>query len=420
VKLLFLAHRIPYPPNKGDKIRSFHQLKTLCERGHEVHLVAFADEPRDVRYREELAKLCTSATIVPLDRRIAKIMALRGLIACQSFSVAYFASRLMEQRVGRLMSMHCFDAVVACSTPMARYVPSWLMPRSLVDLVDADSEKWGDYAQQVRPPRSWFYQLERRRLRRYERAIIARFGHAIVTTEREAALLTRPCEPLTNGRVEVITNGVDLEYFRPDMPHACVMERLPAAERSYLADLSVTRLVFTGRMDYAPNVDGVRFFVKEIFPAIREHDPRTQFLVVGANPTREVRRLGSHPGVVVTGYVEDVRPYLASASVCVAPLRIARGVQNKVLEAMASGRAVVATPAATAGLQTKSGRHLLVGQSGPDLSEMLLRLITDGPLRRRLGEQARSYVELHHRWAPLLDRYNELVESLVMPTALVR
>ena len=292
MRLLFLAHRIPYPPNKGDKIRSFHQLKALCERGHEVHLLAFADEARDLRHREELAKLCASATIVPLDRRIAKIMALGGLIRSQSFSVAYFASRLMEQRVEHQLIKRRFDAVVVCSTPMARYVPTELMPRSLVDLVDADSEKWGDYAARARPPSSWLYQLERRRLRRYERSIIAHFGHAIVTTEREAALLTRPEERLTKGRLEVITNGVDLEYFRPDLTSTWAMEHRPHAEHSYLVDSSVTRLVFTGQMDYAPNVDGVRFFVKEVFPAIREHDRQAQFLVVGANPTREVRRWG--------------------------------------------------------------------------------------------------------------------------------
>jgi sugar transferase (PEP-CTERM/EpsH1 system associated) len=418
--VLFLAHRIPYPPNKGDKIRSYHQLKALRERGHEVHLVAFADESGDLRHREELTKLCASVTIVSLDRSVAKVMALWGLVRSQSFSVAYFSSRLMEQRVSSLMTERCFDAVVACSSPMAQYVPARLMSHCLVDLIDADSEKWGDYAQQVGPPRSWLYQLERRRLRHCERAIIARCGHAIVTTEREAALLTRTDEPFENGRLEVITNGVDLEYFRPDLTSTWAMEHLPQAQRSYLADSSATRLVFTGRMDYAPNVDGVRFFVHKVFPAIRERDRQAQFLIVGANPTREVRRLGNHPGVVVTGYVEDVRPYLATASVCVVPLRIARGVQNKVLEAMASGCAVVATPTATAGLGAKSGRHLLVGQSGPDLSETLLRLMSDAPLRRRLGEQARSYVELHHRWPPLLDRYSELVESLTAPSRLLR
>jgi sugar transferase (PEP-CTERM/EpsH1 system associated) len=284
--------------------------------------------------------------------------------------------------------------------------------------VDVDSEKWRDYAHRTQPPRSWLYELEAHRLRRYEHAIVKRFAHTIVTTRREALLLKDLDEFTRRARLHTITNGVDLNHYQPDAIFA--LNGLPECERRFFDDLSKPRLVFTGAMDYYANVEGVRYFVNQIFPLILEQEPRVELLIVGSNPTAEVKRLGERAGVTVTGFVEDVRPYLSSATACVVPLRIARGVQNKILEAMAAGSAVVATPEAVAGLRVVDGEHALVGRTTDELADAALKLIEDEKLRMRVGAQARRFVEEEHDWQPLLARLSDLIESAGARAALSR
>jgi sugar transferase (PEP-CTERM/EpsH1 system associated) len=410
MKLLFLTHRIPYPPNKGDKIRSFHELCAFVARGHEVHLLAFADEARDLRYQAKLAELCASATIIPLDRRWARLRALSHLFTRAPLSLGYFGSHSMRRAVNHKLLEVDFDAVFVYSSTMAQYVPGEFNARTVVDLVDIDSEKWRDYAYRTQPPMSWLYELEAQRLRQYEHAIVMRFAHTILTTKREAALLKDLDEFTRRARLHTITNGIDLQRYQPEAVFAAA--DVPESERRFLADLSTPRLVFTGAMDYYANVEGVRYFANEVFPLIRARTPRVEFLIVGSNPTGEVRRLGDRVGVTVTGSVEDVRPYLATATVCVVPLRIARGVQNKILEAMAAGRAVIATPEAVAGLRVADGEQALIGRAPQELADAVLKLIEDESLRLRLGTQARRFVEEDHDWTPLLERLTDLVESV--------
>jgi sugar transferase (PEP-CTERM/EpsH1 system associated) len=417
MKLLFLAHRIPYPPNKGDKIRSFHEVSALVARGHEVHLLAFADDPRDLRHQTALAQLCASATIVPLHRGRAKLRALSYLLADAPLSLGYFGSARLHREVRRQLAARRYDAVFVYSSTMAQYVPDELAARTVVDLVDVDSEKWRDYTRIAPPPLSWLYELEAHRLLRYEHAIVARFAHTIVTTEREAALLKSLDEFTRRARLRAITNGVDLERYRPDALADCTLDCLPAGERQFLAKAEGPRLVFTGAMDYYANVEGARYFAEEVFPLIRERAPRAEFLIVGSNPTAAVKRLGRRPGVTVTGFVKDVRPYLAAATACVAPLRLARGVQNKILEAMASGRAVITLPEAAAGLRAVDGEHLLVARSTRELVEASLKVMQDEQVRTRLGAQARRFVEEEHAWPPLLERLVDLVESVATRAA---
>lgn len=409
MRILFLAHRIPYPPDKGDKIRSFHQLRGLVARGHEVHLCAFADDRDDLRHSETLATLCQSVHIVPLERRRAGARVLAGLLGAAPLSFRYFASAAMRRHVESTVARIRPHAVVVYSSPMAQYVPASLAARTAVDLVDVDSEKWEDYARSHSAPVSWLYATEARRLRRQEAAIVEQFGCSIVSTDREARLLpgVRP-----DGRqLYTITNGVDLDRYRPGAlpdPRAA----LPASERRFLADRSVQRLVFTGTMDYHPNVDGVTHFVADIWPRIRAVEPSAEFLIVGRHPPAHVRRLATVPGVRVTGEVADVRPYLLVADAAVVPLRLARGIQNKVLEAMACACPVVATSEVAAGLGAGAEEHLLVATSPAELASAVVRVLRDAPLRRRLGAAGRGYVERQHQWAPNAARLADLLEAM--------
>lgn len=397
MKLLFLAHRMPYPPNKGDKIRSYNEMMGFIERGHEVHLLAFADDRRDLEYQAVLALLCASVRLVPLRRHMAKLRASSNLITRQPLSLGYFASRKMRRLVEQAIAQHDVDAIFVYSSTMAQYVPRGFSSRTVVDLVDVDSEKWRDYARYKRPPKSWLYELEWKRLHRYEREIVQRFAYTILTTQREASLLDELDEFTRRARLRVITNGVDLDYFQTD---------------DEAVDSSSPRLVFIGAMDYYANIEGVCWFVEEVFPLIREREPRAEFFIVGSNPAREVLKLGERKGVTVTGFVDDVRPFLRDATVCVVPLRIARGVQNKVLQAMAAGRAIVATPEAVAGLQVEDGKEVLLARIPRDFAEAIIRIIREEPLRAELASQSLRYVEAEHDWEPLLMRLVELVESV--------
>jgi sugar transferase (PEP-CTERM/EpsH1 system associated) len=399
MKLLFLAHRIPFPPNKGDKIRSYHELRAFTERGYEVHLLAFADELRDLSYQVDLARICASVEIVPLHRQTATLRALTNLIVREPLSLGYFASRKMKRLVKRAVAGQDFDAVFVYSSAMAQYAPHELSARTIIDLVDTDSEKWRDYARRKRPPQSWVYELEWQRLRKYEHDIAQRFVYTILTTQREASLLDGLDEFTRHARLRVIANGVELDHYQPD---------------AGASSPSPPRLVFVGAMDYYANVDGVRWFAQEILPLIRASEPGVEFFIVGGNPTREVKRLAEIGGVTVTGFVDEIRPYLQCATACVIPLRVARGIQNKALEAMAAGKAIIATPESVAGLQVEDGVHLLLAQTPRDFAEATIRVIREASLRERLGERSRLYVETLHNWEPLLQRLVELVESVAV------
>jgi sugar transferase (PEP-CTERM/EpsH1 system associated) len=398
MKLLFLAHRIPYPPNKGDKIRSYNELRGFVERGNEVHLLAFADNRRDMSYRIFLAQLCASVEIVPLHRTNAKLRAATKLMTRQPLSLGYFDSRKMKRLVRQSIAQHDFDAVFVYSSTMAQYVPRELWARTIVDLVDVDSEKWRDYASFAKPPKSWLYDLEWKRLRHYEHEIVRRFAFTILTTTREASLLDDLDEFTRHARLRIINNGVDLDYFQPDDEES----------------ISPTpRLVFVGAMDYYANIEGVTWFVEKVFPLIRRIEPRAEFFIVGSNPTSEVERLGRCRGVSVTGLVYDVRPFMRSATACVVPLRIARGVQNKVLEAMAAGKAIVATPEAVAGLRVRDGKELLLARTPEEFADATVSLIRQESLRRELSRKSLRFVETEHDWEPIVRSVAELTESVV-------
>lgn len=397
MKLLFLSHRIPYPPNKGDKIRSFNELRGFVERGDEVHLLAFADSRRDLNYRVFLEQICASAEIVPLRRLDAKLRAAANLATHMPLSLGYFASRKMKHLVNRAIGLHDFDAIFVYSSSMAQYVPRRLWSRTIIDLVDVDSEKWRDYARFAQAPKSWLYNLEWKRLRRYEYEAVRRFALTILTTQREAALLDELDEFTRHARLRIVTNGVDLDYFQADDESA--MTPSP-------------RLVFVGAMDYYANIEGVTWFVEQVFPLVRQFEPQAEFLIVGSNPTSEVERLALRKGVSVTGLVYDVRPFMRSATACVIPLRIARGVQNKVLEAMAAGKAIVATPQAVAGLRVSDGKELLLAQTAEEFADATLRVIRQESLRRELSWKSMRFVEAEHNWEPLVRSVAEMTEAV--------
>jgi sugar transferase (PEP-CTERM/EpsH1 system associated) len=392
VKILYVAHRIPYPPDKGDKIRSFNQIRYLGER-HDVALVSFVDDPADLPHVETLRRWCVSVDIVFRSPRVHKVRGLCGLLDGRSLSVAAFDSARLRGVARR--RAEGVDAIVAFSSVMAQHAPGDSRAARIADFVDIDSEKWRLYAPLHRWPLSSIYALEADRLGRFEAGVARAWDETLVVSKREAASL---CRIAPDARVTVLPNGVDLDYFTP----------APLSEEP--------NLVFTGAMDYFPNVDGITHFCDEIFPRVQRACPSVRLFIVGRNPAKEVARLADRPGVTVTGTVPDVRPYLRAAALAVAPLRIARGVQNKILEAMAAGLPVVGTPAAVDGLDA-SGEAGIVSASDPEsFANLVSGYLRDSAGRRDAGARARAYVERHYRW----DEHGLRLEELIARRAEAR
>jgi len=314
MNILYICHRLPYPPNKGEKIRAFHQLRYLATR-HTIHLACLVDDAEDLQHVEALERYCASIDMVYRPKIGAKLLALRALCTNQPLSVASFYSSALASKVRQRLAVERVDRIVVFSSAMTVYVQQVSGIPKVIDFVDVDSEKWRLFADYHPWMLSWVYRLEARRLARHEVEVARVFDHTILVTDREAQILQ---EHVPDRPISVIPNGVDLEYFTPP-PHRGTVTEPPA-------------LVFTGMMDYFPNVDAVNYFCHEIFPLVREVVPAVQFYIVGRNPTQQVRQLSRQPNVIVTGAVSDVRPYLVRARVAVAPLRIARGVQNKILK----------------------------------------------------------------------------------------
>ena len=413
--LLFLAHRLPYPPNKGDKVRSYHMLRHLA-RSYHVFIGSFIDDPVDWQHVAKLKTWCGEVhveRIVPWAQRIrSAAVALAG----EPLSLPYFRSRKLHAWVEEVVQRERIERAFAFSSPMAQYVLDLPRVRSIVDFVDLDSAKWSDYARRKAWPVSAFYRREARRLLAFEKLVAARVEASLFVTGEEARLLSAAMPEYTS-RIIAIENGVDSDFFSP--AHDFESPFAPAEHA----------IVFTGTMDYWPNIDAVIWFAREVLPRIRELDPHARFHIVGMRPDRAVQALHGD-AVNVTGRVADVRPYLRHARVVVAPLRIARGIQNKVLEAMAMARPVILTSGAAVALSAQHGVELEVADEAPAFAARALALM-DPAAGATMGRLARERVVADYTWASRLSSLDELVargvasrrapapsgESLRQPTA---
>lgn len=395
MKILFICQRVPYPPTKGEKIRAFHHLTQLARR-HDVHLACLADARADEEHVAFLRGRCASVDVVYRSPRDANLLALAALLTGRSLSVSAFDSGALHRMVAHRVRESRPDLLFAYSSAMAPYADGRTgLPRA-IDFVDADSEKWRSYGRLRSFPQSALYALEAERLARFEGDVATGFDASFFVSRAEADIVQRRT---ARRDLRVIPMGVDLEYFRPggdgDGP------REPA-------------IVFTGVMGYYPNVDAAVTFARDVLPLVRARVPGARFVIVGKDPAPDVRRLARLPGVEVTGTVPDVRPYLAAASVAVAPFRIARGVQNKVLEAMASGLPVVGTRLSFQGLEAAGEDDgVRMADTAEDLAREIGALLVDPARRRALGLSARLYVERHHHW----ERIGEQLEAALSAVA---
>jgi polysaccharide biosynthesis protein PslH len=390
MRIAYLCHRIPYPPNKGEKIRAYHQIRTLASR-HEVDLFTLADTAEDMAHRDELERWCRDVTVVRVRPRLAKLVALPFLLTQRPLSLSYFYSREVASALRRAFEQRSYDRIFVYCSVMAQYVEHVDNIAIVTDMVDVDSDKWNQYADHTGMPMSMIYRREGRCLREYERRVCDLSAAVMVTTGREADVLKR-IAPDANAHTLPI--GVDTAYFS--------REAIPSRA-------ATPTLVFTGDMAYFPNQHAVLNFTREVLPRVRRVIADTRFLIVGRNPPPAVKALHGRNGVEVTGYVPDVRTYLSNAHVAVAPFLIAAGIQNKVLEAMSYELPVVATSRPAQALSPRTASAIRIADSAEAMAAAIIELLRDPRLAREVGAESRAVVREDYCW----ERINNQLLALI-------
>lgn len=400
MRVLLLTHRLPYPPDRGDRIRSYHLLKYLAAKG-DVSLACTTEEPIGTEAVRTLAEHCSQIEICPISKMGRSWRAFSSLALGRSATEGYFWHPRLAAVVTRWAQAEQFDIVVCYCSGMFRYtqLPALVGRRIIVDMVDVDSQKWTDCAERALFMKRLLYRVESSRVRVLEAEIAAKASAITLISEEERGLLRRND---ISAPIHVVGNGVDSKYFSPEVgqcgfePHVCC---------------------FVGVLNYPPNVDGLKWFVEKVWPEVRSKVPTARFLIVGKSPVSPVQRLAEVPGVELHANVPDVRPFLARSAVAIAPMRFARGVQNKILEAMSMEKAVVATPQSLEGLSAQSGVELLAARTPEDWSTTLCSLLTDPLHVARIGCAGRRYVEQNHCWNDCLQPFEDFLAPHVPPRA---
>lgn len=383
--LLFLCHRIPYPPNKGDKIRSYHLLQYLSDH-FSIYLGAFIDDPSDWDYVPVLNEICEETCFVKLNPGTSRIKSLSGFIAGKPLTLPYYFSRKLEQWVQKTAARQSIKKLIVYSSAMAQYTMYSKQPFAtrVIDFVDVDSDKWKQYSLTKDWPMNWVYRREAELLLEYERKVVSDFDHGFFVSNSEANMF-KSISPEAASKVGYYNNGVDTEYFDP----------AKTGNNPYHENEKV--LVFTGAMDYWPNIDAVVWFSEQVLPELIEFEPQIKFYIVGGKPSEAVLKLAENSNIIVTGRVEDIRPYIKYAAAAVAPMRIARGIQNKVLEAMAMERTVISSSQGFEGIDAVVGEELYVANEAEEWCKLLKQLLSKEN-QTATGAAARQRVLQHYSW----------------------
>ncbi|HQX48125.1 MAG TPA: TIGR03087 family PEP-CTERM/XrtA system glycosyltransferase [Steroidobacteraceae bacterium] len=391
MNVLFVCHRVPYPPKRGGKIRPFNIIRHLHEQGHRVTVASLARSAAELAESRDLGKHCAEVLVEVIPARVAFAQMVARLPTPAPSSFGYFWSRRLAQRIAAAADATRFDLVFVHCSSVAGYVERVKAPLRIMDFGDMDSQKWREYAGHRAFPLSAGFWLEAVKLERRELRIAAQFDLSTCTTRAELESLRTLG---VNTPSDWFPNGVDAGFFAPD-------------ETPYEPDL----IAFVGRMDYYPNQQGVTGFCRDILPALRARRPGVRFAIVGADPPESIRALAREPGVTVTGSVPDVRPHVRRAALTVAPLAIARGTQNKILESMAMGVPVVCSREASGGVDAVAGEHLLVASNPSQWIDAIEGILGDRAIRQRLSAAGRDRVLSHHSWVASMTRLDGIMEK---------
>lgn len=397
MRIFFICRRVPFPPDRGDKIATFNVIRHLA-RQHEVHVFCLGDGAGDLANAKGLDDCAKSVTAVPVDGAAIRWRAAKALLTGEPLSVAALDETELHDAIKRKYDALRPDLILVYSSNVAQFAEHFPLTPRVMQFGDLDSLKWGQYAGRSPIPLKWVYAAEERRLLAYERRIAEEFSASLVHTAQEQSDFERliPGVP-----VALVGNGVDLDHFR-----SAGRVKEPGG------------IVFTGVMDYRPNVDAVQWFCDAVLPLVRAQIPQASFTICGNRPARPVRRLARRPGVLVTGWVPDTRPYLDRSQVFVAPLRMARGIQNKLLEALAMGLPCVASTAAWRGTALAHGDGIMASDAAEEFAGHVARLLRDGAFRAQMAAKARAAVEAHYRWETQLAPLDRIIDGLAPAPAL--
>ncbi|HZN41452.1 MAG TPA: TIGR03087 family PEP-CTERM/XrtA system glycosyltransferase [Planctomycetota bacterium] len=400
-KVVFLCQRVPWPPDRGDRITTWHFLQHLLARGADVFLGCFQEEARDAEGVALLARRCREVVAPNLDRSVRKFTSLRGLLTGEALTLPFFRDAALYAAVRRWSSPQPPDLVYVYSSSMAQYVLGTEARSKLMQFAELDSDKWRQYAAQRRGLSRWglgrwIYAREADKLLAFEDRVARTFTRSLVVSEVERELFR---QRIPGVEPDVLSNGVDVAHFTS------------TGDQNRHAHTAV----FTGVMDYEPNVDGVSWFVEQCWPTLRQRFPDARLLVVGSNPAPKVRALARVSGVEVTGRVPSTVPWFDQAAVVIAPLRLARGVQNKVLEAMSMALPVVSSSAAARGLGAVPPGHIVIADDAPATIAAVAELFADPARARAIGTRAATWVREHWRWERMYERLDALLAEMGVP-----
>lgn len=394
MNILYLCHRFPFPPKRGGKIRPFNMIRHLSSAGHYVHVCSLARSRQEDEEGRGLAAHCAGLDVGIVDDRVQWMRMLANLPRATPSSMGYFYSAHLAAAVRRRLAERRWDLIFVHCSSVAQYVAPVRGIPKILDFGDMDSQKWLEYAEAKPWPLSLGYRLEGLKMLAAEKRLARQFDLCTTTTRAEWQTLDGYA---TSAATDWFPNGVDTAFFCPD----------PQLEGGYDADT----ISFIGRMDYYPNQECMLRFCKEVWPIVRGRRPGMKLLIVGADPSPGIRALAAIPGVTVTGSVVDVRPYVRTSALMVAPLAIARGTQNKILEAMAMGVPVVTSSAAAGGVDAEAGKHLLVADTPEETATAVLRIAGDRDERARLAQSGRDRMLSHHAWASSMRKLDGIIDG---------
>jgi len=390
MKVLFVCHRLPYPPARGGKIRPFNVIRHLSRTGSEVTVASLARSSDELKEGEGLRDHCRKVIAVAVPKLATFVRSGASLAGTSPASMKYFYSPVLAKRIRAELARHQYDFVMVHCSSVAQYVAHVQGIPKLLDFGDMDSQKWLSYARFRRFPAQLVYWLEGRKLERAERRLASAFDFCTCTTRNELETL-RSFQ--ASAESDWFPNGVNSKYF-------------DVAGAPY----DPNTMSFVGRMDYFPNQQAVLEFCARVWPGLKQDFPGLSFQVVGANPSARIKRLGSLPGVTVTGSVPDVRPYVHASALTIAPLVIARGTQNKILESMALGVPVVSSVEAAKGVDARPGADIAVASTPSEYREAIGRILSDREERERLSAAGRQRVVQKHSWDASMALLDGLIE----------
>lgn len=404
MRILFLCLRCPYPPQRGDRIRSYHFIKQLSRR-HEITLVFFAESDSDIEAVRHLQPFCERVEWVRFRPNFAKLNTAIHCLSRTPLQVHYWYSPQMQRKINELLAENTFELIHAQLFRMGQYVINTHGIVKVLDLCDSLALNLSRRAELDCTPKRFLVKLEEKRVRQYEIDIMESFDWGTVVASFDKDYLLKQDN---NLKLSVVPMGVDLKYFHPNQDVPSDSNEL----HSSVSSDSTKNLLFTGTMNYFPNSDAVIYFCEEIYPLIQKQHPDINFYIVGNHPTEQVQRLAEIRGVTVTGYVPDIRPYFYKASVFVAPLRAGSGIQTKNLEAMAMGTPVVTTSIGAMGLEAEVGKELLTADTPQDFADCVIDLLENSEKQQNLGHAGRKRVEASYDWSVLVEKLEQVYAEI--------